>query len=549
MKNVKRTTMCLILLASLVISLSQVAVASAQQTPPLSGGGRDYSEIINHSIQVVDKLLTKWGTPPDSEARRALKNASNSLIAVSRAEDVEIAREYFLEGMSHIHSAVSLAARDYVGSEEFRMMVEIMKSFQEVEALNETLRNLELRLLRMGEASMLQQPTVDSYLSIINNLSVALTGLREHLNAAVANPNNYDRDYISNELNRVREQVRKLSRELSDVHIIEVREKFKARINERLNNLSRDIDGLRRKAEELRKWGVPSIARVADERVKGLAEAVSRLRQLLNVSDGFDWLDVIELSNVKEVLDALSLSMDNLNNLFEELHKFKESFIDEVIRIKEVSDVLERRLESDGKLSQQLRERIAEVIKVSNQIVNGGDELMKQLMSEALSARDFMKKFEIAVKDGQRRSQELRNYLGLHDKHPDLIPLIDNVENSLNNVLRNVGKFNESIGRIEGWGYGLAEKILLSGMRDLEELNMCRADPSTKKLLNNALTLVGGALKGIKAGDLENARNYLMLALSTVEDLNDRFPHPHNLRVRSLAERIRLVLNTLQDPS
>ncbi len=548
MSNKGIIIICLTLLA-VMINSTLVTTVKAQTSPTTYSAS--YAEILSHSVQVAGNILMRWGIL-GGDAWELLDKARSLIVSISEVEgsDRELARKYFQEGMNYVHSAISLAAREYVGSEEFRNMVMVRKGLQEVQILNETINNVKSKLLSLNRSAALQTSVVNAYLTTIDNLIARVNSLKDYLNGVYSNLSNFNDKYVASELAGIGEQIRVLSRELSSAQLIKVRDEVTTRVKERLRDFEGRVDELRRMGEDIRAWGMLEVSRIVGMRIRGLDENISRLWQLISKLEGLDNLECLrELSNINEVLNVLNLSIDDLNNVLKEVFEVRDVISGEIARIREVSARLGLRLKEDGRLPQHVRERIAEMVRMSGQILNESDDVMKNLMTNTSSTDALLERFEAMVRDSWRYSQELRRSLGMHDQHRDIIPLVDDVEKSLDGMLRKVSMFNGVARKIRDDKKVYVEKLITTSMKTLEGLNLLKADPAAKKLLNDTLTLLREALTDLSDKDFKAAMKSLKLALNNAEELSNRLPYPHNLRISSLVGYLRLTLNELQSLS
>ncbi|MEM1680584.1 MAG: hypothetical protein QXT01_06220 [Sulfolobales archaeon] len=545
MLNNKVVKMMMLLL--LVFNVMSVPAMSAEEGFPATAnqGRTAYAEILNHSIRVAEEVLRMRGVPSTSEPWHLLNRTVDLVRRISEVEsdEGEVIREYFLEGMNYVYSAVLLAVNTSSNNEQYMMSIEVRRGIQEIHILNETINNIKLRLSYLNRSASAQRLTINAFISVVTELTSRLNSLKKYL--VELRSEGFNKTYVLGELNSIKEQVRTLNRELNNVQLNEVREKLKVRINERLRNFNDEVGKLSRAFEDIKKWGVPEVSEVIGTHIEEINAIINTSKHLLSLSENLSSLEYLRTaSNIDSVFNSLNLSLKKLNNMLEELRRFRDLINREVVQIEEASTKLGQMLRS-GRLPPNVSEQVAEVVEISSQVVSGSTNLLRNLVVNTTSANVSLHRFESVVRKGMMHSQELRKSLVPH-QHSEIISLINNVERSLDNMLENVNALNRTIRQINDEERMYAEKLITMSMKVLNDLSLCRTDPITKELLNNTLTSLKSALISLKAEDLETTRNSLNSALDGLKELRSRLQYPHTLRIDSLIRYLHLTLSRLQ---
>lgn len=537
----------MMVLMLLAFNTMSVLAMNVGQGPTATQDKTAYAEILNHSIHVAEEVLRRWEVPPSSDPWCLLSRAVDLLRRISEAEsnDEGSAREYFLEGMNYVYSAISLAVNISLSNKQSMISIEIKRGVQETQILNETLNSIKLRLLYLNQSAPTQSLIINAYLLIVAELTSRLNSLKEYLIDVESRLESFNKTYVLSELTAIKEQVRTLGRGLNNVQLNEVRRRLEVKVNDRLRNFNEEIGKLMKTVEDIRKWGVPEVNEVVDARVDEITSIINTSKQLLSMSENLSSLEYLRTaSNIDSIFNSLSLNLKNLNNMLEELRRLRDLINREAVQIEEVSTKLGQALRN-GRLPPNVHEQIAEMIKVGNQIVNESTNLLRNLAVSTPSANAFLYRFESMVKKGMMRSQELRKSLTPHHQYSEIISLISNAEKSLNNMLENVNVLNKAVRQIDDREKAYAEKLLTTSMKVLDDLSLRRTDPTTKELLNTTSTLLRSALISLRAEDLETARNSLSSALDRLKEIKSRLPYPHTLRIDSLIRYISLILSRL----
>lgn len=506
-----------------------------------------YSEILNHNIQVIKSILTKWNIPEEHYVWRVLENASLSSAEISRYEhiDREFAREKFNEAMKSIYHALSLVTEEYVGNSSLKAFREFMLRGREINALNETLQNIKLKLSILNQSSTRISPTL---YAAIDNASLKLRSLNQYLEVGRRNITLINNTYFENELSEIKEMIRTLNSELNETQLIRTKERLFARFDDRLKNLKDKMEELKGELDTLSRLGSPLLVNSMRQRFEGLTKAmdeitisVDELKHLSNVEQ------IRRAPRISEVMDLLSLRMAELNTTFKYVRKAVDMIYGKVAEINETSERISKRLEHDGRIPPTARERISHMLKIASQLTYLSDELVMGMLTDVGNVSEALGRFEDVIREGRKVGKDLRDFLSPYNQFSrDLIPLIDRIEGSLNNILENISKLNE-VSRIIGSGRAAQlKKLMERSIQVLNDLRLCNVDSTTSELINNASRYLSKCVEDVNAGDLNRARNSLNEALNFVTRLEGRLPHIHNLRIKDLIRYIDFALSLLQ---
>ncbi|MEM0453826.1 MAG: hypothetical protein QXO98_04140 [Sulfolobales archaeon] len=550
MNNKIVKAICLIVLGLFVFNLAAVSISYADRTPVEDQSTKTYFQILNYSIQATRTLLIEWGIPHEHYAWKLLENASNieKELLISQITDDTLLRKHFQEAMNYIHSAISLASYQYLDKPHYETVKEFMMLNQDINVLNEIIKSLKFKLLNLNQSTSLNNSKAEQYLSQIEEISAQLKSLQQYLGIALSSPNDFNKTYFLHEVNRIKELVKALNDELNKIHIMRTKERINNRINVRLKELNDNIDKIKKDLSILNKLGIPLVEYVVGQQINNLTNAINEVNTAINELRNLSDVEHIRrVSRINEITEVLYLRIRDINTTIKHIPKFVDAMYSRVAEINEISERLARRLENNGGIPPSIGERLNQMLKIRNQLTYLSNELMKKLLTNTGGINEVLNRFEGTIREGRGLGRDIRESLHPSNQFSkELLPLIEDLERSLNDTLESVGGLDEVFKIVRNERTSYVRSLINMNVRILEDLKLCAIDAGTKELIDNAIFSLMESLRSFDSGDLSNAKNYLNNALNTAVMLKGRFPYIHELRVNDLIRYIDLASGTFQ---
>ncbi|MEM2157627.1 MAG: hypothetical protein QXO72_01270, partial [Sulfolobales archaeon] len=220
------------------------------------------------------------------------------------------------------------------------------------------------------------------------------------------------------------------------------------------------------------------------------------------------------VSRINEITEVLYLRIRDINTTIKHIPKFVDAMYSRVAEINEISERLARRLENNGRIPPSIGERLNQMLKIRNQLTYLSNELMKKLLTNTGGINEVLNRFEGTIREGRGLGRDIRESLHPSNQFSkELLPLIEDLERSLNDTLESVGGLGEAFKIVRNERTSYVRSLINMNVRILEDLKLCAIDAGTKELIDNAIFSLMESLRSFDSGDLSNAKNYLNNAL------------------------------------
>ncbi|MCD6428496.1 MAG: hypothetical protein J7L12_02645 [Desulfurococcales archaeon] len=576
--NLKLMAMPLILILALGMlvpattlaqSTNGVAAADAQAPPeavPVVANG-SYARILNHSITLAERLLTMWNITPGTEPWVMINEAKELLNNITIAEEEgnrTLARQLFIEGMSKVRSAISLAAKEYLPEpqkERLRIRVRTRTCLQLVNALNASVRALEKALVRAQSREMINASLATELRAMLGNASEKLLEVKQYLARVMNGTAEWDEEYLNTTIGEVKDILRYVSTELNEAIAATLAEKIEARVAEILNSTEKAIEELRENAQKLREMGLVKVANrletVADRLSHELEKIEGMIEEKLNMSK---MRLITHLGKLERIAYAMRVQAALRHRIARHGIIIGYNISNAVKAVETVISYVESHVMANPEVPDDIKEAVSEIANLSKEVISelktlagavaAGDE---EGAAESINkVKELMEQIREKVADLKKEAGHGKPYLRI------LTAVISRVEGMLNSITnyvighaeRTLHTAKEAGGEKHLSAYALIDRALrlVKDALKMSKMHVCKITESAKEMLENAEEALDHAEDLVKEGSVEDAISALNQALSYLssakEDVKCTFIVNH---IEVAMEHINAALSILQE--